>query len=260
MTKFIIISDQRSGSTFLCNKLESFSNIVCHDEVFLKRDMPDRFINYSGNNLIFYNSKSIWYLKRVFLFYGHLFKVSFSKNKNKLIDEFLNNLYKKPSFPLPHYSNKVNRNNLKAVGLKIMYDQILYHEYLFEYINKNNIKVIFLRRRNLDQFVSQKMAKKTGLYHKFGNSDTLNKIHVNLKTYNRFLRKKECFEKNILSRIDHSNILFKNFEDIILNVNDVLDFLNIRNQQIVGVNENLKKVINKDLSEIVSNFEQVSKL
>ena len=260
--KFIVISDQRSGSTFLCNKLESYESILCHGEVFLNKFIPERFIKYSKKTFLIklMTSKFVLNFKRILSFFGFSIKLPYGSSFNKEIKTYLDALYNDPSFSLPHYSDKINRQNINAIGFKIMYNQILNLEHIFHYVENNNVKIILLRRKTLDKFVSREIAKKTSVYHSNEDGNKIKSIYINPWYYKLFIAKTRLDEKNIINRLKNAALIYVDYEKIVSNQSDILDFLNIKNRVTGGVNRSLNKVIKSKLNEIVINYDRISKI
>ena len=135
MTPFIVTCAARTGSTYLRYLLDSHSDIECFGEVFQKK-------------------------KRVV-------KLPFFKNHITLSDRYKTLSKKFNSMPLPDFIDKVlyaNSQSVAAIGLKIKTDELYDSKFqcIKEYfLNKKNLKIIHLRRKNiLEQYISKEILKR----------------------------------------------------------------------------------------------------
>ncbi|MFB5622043.1 MAG: Stf0 family sulfotransferase [Candidatus Nitrosomaritimum yanchengensis] len=142
--KFVILSTQRSGSTWVADILNGIEGVKVYGEQFLpeKRswdvgevDFP-RFIEYENHGI-----------RPVSIF------------------RYLDELY----------------GQVENVGFKLMYSQIQQLPETFLYLILKRVKVIHLVRTNyLDVLLSTKMAEARGQFHLTSSGDSLDMLQVHL--------------------------------------------------------------------------------
>src|SRR6516225_8604391 len=122
MTKFVIFTLPRTGSTLLSKSLDKHPEIFCDDEIF-----HFAFREY-------FSEEQFRFLKIPFL----------PKKINYIVN------YPATYLRLPSFLNKYFRNkkgeNFKARGFKLMYYQTFYMPGLINYLKKNDVKIILLLR------------------------------------------------------------------------------------------------------------------
>jgi LPS sulfotransferase NodH len=124
--KFILISTQRSGTTFLSDLLNS------HPDIYMTRELFK-----TGGDLLNVDSDNYRY---------------FSDQLD--VESFLDRFFDKHM--LGHH----------AVGFTIMHNHLLQHPKIIPYTHDNNVKCIYLERSNrLKIAVSRLKARSTGIYH-----------------------------------------------------------------------------------------------
>ena len=145
LSKFIILSSQRTGSTWLAEMLNSHGHIFCEKELFqLSLDRGRSNINFTKRAFLVYKNSTIfhWFISTIFreFFVAHYLDIFFSNAQNK------------------------------CSGFKLMYDQIRKVPQVWKYICNQEIRVIHLKRRNVvRQHISWQLSlrnKKWGVYHK----------------------------------------------------------------------------------------------
>lgn len=236
-TKFIILSDYRTGSNFLMNLLKSHKNAHCYSELFF--------------------SKKIFWASAV---YGH------SETNKKA----LNHRYKNPYSFLDKYCYRIYSKQLKAIGFKLMYHDIyknknISFEKLLNYYP--DLKIVHLKRKNLlERFVSQQYVAKTGEAVAIDKKEWESKSKNISKFYldSDVLKKDFIYRTSIIKELD--NIILNKghkyieifYEDLQINpkeiADSVLDFLEIdkielRTKQI--------KQSKGHLSENIENYEEL---
>jgi len=249
--KFLIISTERSGSSFLTTLLQSHPSIVCYTELFSVEQCSFGYPFFLSENdktiLLLRNKNNIKFLKKI-VFRGYF-------------DDF------------------------KAVGFKAHYYQLAnpFFEKAFKYLKKHSeIQIIHLIRRNfLLTLVSNELAKETKQYfkpdpiiaEKINNSGLLNEQFSGSK------REKDSefscisldFEKvrNYFETTERSIELYKHdfrqhdiieiyYEDLVQNLqnetNKLLNFLGVENKPLSSV---LIKQNTRNIKEILLNYEDL---
>lgn len=239
--KFIILSDYRSGSNFLMNLLKSHKNAHCYSELFF--------------------SRKIFWASAV---YGK------SENDKKALDSRKTNPY---SF-LDKYCYRPYKENLNAVGFKLMYHDL--------YRNQNidlkkllrhypDMKVIHLKRKNLfERFVSQVMVGKTGEAVAVKNSNweskskKIGKLTVDPKVCEGDFEYRARMERELDEIINDKNLLTVYYEELNSDyssaANKVLNFLNLERTQLKTnqIKQNKSHISNRieNYSELKTYFKE----
>ena len=169
VTKLILLTTQRSGSTYVRLWLNSHPYVRCHSEIFY-REYPaaDGFKAYCEANRV-----------------RHALYRIFGKRKRSrsprnlpikwLIGRFLHELYHNPNFSAPwtdmsteawiEYQPRKDGSSEKVVGFQLMYDQLANYRPLQEWATRPEVFILHLIRENaLKLLISRMVAKKTGEY------------------------------------------------------------------------------------------------
>ena len=227
MTKFVILTTQRSGSTFFWRYLDSHPEVSAHGEVFLnsmKRE--DCYSVYRrstlGNRLLHVLSRegSVKnYLQWFFKQYG----------------------------------------DVKAAGFKLMYNQLTAYPLLEQWFEEENIHVIHLIRKNiLKTIISRKTAEKRNIYHSTEKLNT-DKIYIDTKHLISDIEEIKGEIESNRNKIKHNNYIEVFYEDISSNLkkyaSETLSFLGINSYE--DMNCDLKKINPDSLEDIIENYDEV---
>jgi LPS sulfotransferase NodH len=132
--KFIILSKQRSGSTYLASLLQSHPNVVCYNELFHQEKCH---FNYP------------------------FFPMETNSEMISIRNDF-------PKYFIEEIVFRKYLHNFKAVGFKLLYNQTFdeKNERAWDLLFKNkNIHIVHLIRKNyLHAFISLKLALSTGVW------------------------------------------------------------------------------------------------
>ena len=133
MTKYIVLSTQRSGSTFLGTSLDAHPKIRCCEELFMPKNAnPTTYRTYRNLSL---ERK----LKHAFM-------------RRKSICTYLNQTFS-------------DAQKFDAFGFNFLYGQARRFPEVIDWCKQANVKVIHLIRKNtLKVLVSRLVAKKRGVY------------------------------------------------------------------------------------------------
>ena len=217
-TKYILISIQRSGTTLLTEYLQSHSDINMSYELF----KPDT----EGYNA----EKNKQY-------------VSCDATINDYLDDF-------------YREGLVGH---KACGFKLMLDQLEKNPDILEYIKKNKIKCIYLERENiLETAISRLAARKRKIYH-IKQTKQLEAIEIDV---NELVDELTTIEKDL----DSLHTLINRFDSLTITYEELIEkkqgtmkkifsFLDLSLKH--DIYSKVKKINSKDLSETVSNFNQI---
>lgn len=137
-TKFMIVSTQRSGSTWVVDLLNSHPEITCHGALFLPRESMTpagarervRFASYLTER-------------------GRPARVKIPVHAWRFLDELYG-----------------AEDASRAVGLKFMYSQFLPHPWVLAYARTRGVRIVHLVRENkLDHILSKASATARGRFH-----------------------------------------------------------------------------------------------
>ncbi|MBC2840335.1 Stf0 family sulfotransferase [Robiginitalea sp. SC105] len=232
--KFLVLTTQRTGSTWLIDRLNHQSEVEGHEELFYakKRISPamagcDEYPRFVDK----YERIGITRPIKVF--------------------SYLNGLYKRSG----------------TVGFKLMYSQLKAFPEILAYINIRPLRIIHLVRKNhLDVIISSEAAKSTGLFHVSAHEGKTEKVQLNLNT-DTLISSIRRLEKNvkkakIILRLNPCPVLEVAYEDLRRNdeeFNKVCRFLGVCTNDL-NLESNLKKRISKKQSEVVSNYTEVAEI
>ncbi len=238
MTKFVIVTLPRTGSTLLSKSLNRHPEIFCDDEIF-HFGFRDYF---SKNQFRFLKLRSL------------------PKKINYVINYPLTYL-KLRGFLNRYYTNKPNEH-FKARGFKLMYYQTYYTPGLISYLKKNNIKVILLLRENiLRNALSDMRARSTGVYHHQDNNEEIRSGLKKLNVDTQELQKKmsAIVKQNkklagIVSDMDYIKIRYEDFSDWDKTMNRIEAFLNVSTTVISAGTQKLNP---DNLQDMIENYSEV---
>lgn len=236
MNKFLILSSQRSGSTFFRKYIDSHSEIDCRGEIFIRKQ-SDAFV--AGEKYHLYCSE---YLHR---------RILSKIGAHRLLA---------PVFIDEFYSNGVS--SFKAKGFKLMYNQYKKHKISMNLLNKKNIKIIhFVRSNVLKRLISQELLLARGVAHSNKKLPVL-KIRINEKKLLKRLRmmvNEENHFRNVITNNDHIEVKYETFvRDKNEEIRKILKFLNI--EKFEELSTDLKKVNPNDLKKILVNYSEIKQI
>src|SRR5690606_1926752 len=196
--KFVLLSNQRSGSTAFRLLLNSHNQIRCHDEVLLKESGAKDAIGYfvEQNNLTQqyqkkdYHGDSKWRKKWLYprVKWNNSLVHANNKFTTQLIKNFLESLFNNPDHSAPWESvkswNNFHQNGKldseKAIGFKLMYYE-LDNQFIRNWLKENNVSIIHLVRRNkLERILSTNLAKARQSWHSENKSEQI-RIHLDTR-------------------------------------------------------------------------------
>ena len=164
--KFVILSTQRSGSTFLRTWLNNHPQIRAHDELFLNRvAVEDDFESFLARSAL---RKLSWSAGERIPFLRSSIRDSFLRKtcSDKPISPPAVAVESEDSKTIFQLEDSLSRCTASAVGFKLMYNQLEEHPSLHRWLIRKNVFVIHLVRTNvIDIVVSRTMAERTGRWH-----------------------------------------------------------------------------------------------
>jgi hypothetical protein len=239
MTKFVIFSLPRTGSTLLSKSLNKHPDIFCDDEIFhfAFRDY------FSPNQFRFLKIKLL--PKKI----NYIINYPFTALRMK---GFLDN----------YFTNKAGEN-FKARGFKLMYYQTFYTPGLLSYLKKNNIKIILLLRENiLRNALSDLRARSTGIYHNQEDNEEqrshLTKLQVNTddlqQKMNDIVRQNNQLT-GLVKDMDFMKIRYEDFAEWDATMKKLETFLGV---PAAAISEGAKKLNPDNLQDMIENFAEVN--
>jgi len=141
--KFILLTTQRTGSTWVIDMLHSHPQIVAYSELFLAAGEGERPSWGGAKDLVF------WHTFRERACCG---SHPVGGDEPRLLRAYLDQVF-------------APRPGVRAVGFKVMYEQ-LGNAGLGETVAAQGLRVIHLTRDPIDVFVSRSVAQHTGVYHR----------------------------------------------------------------------------------------------
>jgi hypothetical protein len=158
-------------------------------------------------------------------------------------------------------------SKVKAVGFKTKLSDVVDPETFSEYLNRNGVKVIALRRRNLVKIVvswinCERLFKATGRYHLYGSDDPVDPTHLDLDDFAVRLHcvseQRDRFEEFVWGQLE-TQVLTIWYEDMFSSesheaISSVLRFLGVKIRPVHGTTS---KVTSDDLSDAIANYEEL---
>lgn len=267
MNKFVLLTTERSGSTFIQLWLNSHLNVRFHGEVFSRHyEAADGIRAYCESSRIrrlFNNSVGR----------GRFTKLLYSFIMNWFGKRFLKELFYNPTFSAPwtdmtteawkEYQPRENIDQANWVGIKIWYNQLLEYNFLQGWIVNQNVAIIHLIRENaLKLLLSREMSKKTNEYQ-FGSEKIKPKLFLDpgkvIKQLDYIValreKMKEKFTGNPYMEITYEQF----FNNHSVESNRIYDFLKIGNAKTAHP-KYLKKLNPDNLEEIIENYDSIAKV
>ncbi len=266
MIRFVLLTTQRSGSTYLRLWLNGHSSVRCHGEVFLDTyPAADGFVRYC-------QSKAVRrMLQRIFTKPVLVRNLS-NPVADSLVVGYLDRLFNDPSFSAPWTSVSTWREHQpreaskaeKAVGFQLMYSQLRHYRPLRTWLERQRPSVIHLIRHNaLKLLLSRWMAAKTGVYHSFDQGFsklTARRIVVDTGQIRRHLAAILQEREAMTTLFAGHRYLEVTYEDFTSKHSEtarrILAFLNV--EEIDVRFPDMQKVIPDPVEQVVENLDELS--
>lgn len=232
MTKFIVFTTPRTGSTLLVKSLDTHPDIFCAGEIFL----------LSGTQFHGECSFKFW-------------KFPLPKKAIYLLN-FPNMWMNLKSFLNRFFTPKKGE---KARGFKLMHFQTAYLPGIIDYLKKNDVKVILLLRENLlKNTLSDLRARHTGVYHNSGAStEKLPKFKVDVETLGKKMAEIDTFNKqleHVTADMNRLKVTYEEFDNWDATMQKVLNFINVSGKSIAPVS---KKLNPDKLEDMIENYDEM---
>ncbi|MDH3646252.1 MAG: sulfotransferase [Gammaproteobacteria bacterium] len=258
---FVILSSQRSGSTFVRIWLNHHSEIHSYGEVFLRHyESADGFKAYCARD---FASRWLFRIGHSRLVRGLRLGI-FPKS---LVGAYLNELLYGENYPAPwtDVGNKVNdtqaRKKKSVIGLKLMYNTIRQYPALEKWIFEQNPNVIHLTRENLlRKYVSMVRLNITRVAHIKAESSMKKKVNIDVKNFIEFADSHTAtvamYRDRLLQVSPYLELSYEEFfADTGAAKDNILDFLELGNQEMPF--PEMKKIGSNDLSDDIENWDEV---
>jgi LPS sulfotransferase NodH len=240
MTRFVLLSTQRSGSTWVIDTLNSHPSVIAYGELFLQNG--EGCPPWGGRNMVFYET--------------YLRQMQGQANRPRESNPFLRYLE----------TVYTAREGNEATGFKLMYGQAGAYPDLYSYIAANRISVVHLIRRNsLDIILSKEAAAARDLFHaRVGEEVQQVRVHLNVGgLLDRLKQQEKDVEKarDMLSKFTMPYMEVY-YEDLVSSKQDfcsVLEFLGVKRStaELISPLRKLNPVAHR---EIIENYESVKDL
>lgn len=243
--KFVILSSQRSGSTWLIDVLNNLDNTKAYGELFL-------------------NEKRVWDVGA--LDYPRYVEAkSYSVPRPFSVFSYLTDLYRQPG----------------SIGFKLMYSHLLKNPEIFIYLSIKRTTIIHLIRQNhLDVIISREMKKLGGPAHRLKNNDQIVNIgrkakstqapsdqtkgmirlepDLLLKTLKSKRTKVNAFRKLLRSlKFDNHEVLYEELVRDTSNFDTIFGVLDASSSDVPK--SSIEKIIKKQHSDFIKNYHEVKK-
>ena len=239
MTKFIIFTTQRSGSTVLTKTLDEHPQVFVAGEIFHTNNEIHHpewhfpFKNYLGKGKA----------------RGILMKINKALNNFSIKERVKKHL---DSF----YAAKENTET--ARGFKLMQSQVKTNPVIWNYIKNNDVKIIVLVRKNIfETALSRYRGRTTQVYHSNNAATEEQKLQIPVAEFTAWLNTLDETNKKLIQQTQGMNRLVLYYEDF-GNWQQILDqtfgFLSIDTLKIPPA---LQKVGAKDWRQHVENYKEL---
>jgi len=238
MTKFIIFTTQRSGSTVLTKTLDEHPQVFAAGELFHTNEKIHHpewhfpFINYLGKG------KARGLLMKMNKALNHL---SIKRRIAKHLNAFFT----------------ANSKDEAARGFKLMLSQVKTTPYIWQQTKQHDAKIIVLLRKNIfETALSKYRGRTTKLYHSDDNIGK-QKIQIPVVEFTDWLGMLDGFNNRILELTEGLNrivIYYEDFGNWQQIMDNVFGFLNVDKMELPPV---LKKVGASDWRQDVENYKEL---
>lgn len=247
MNKFVLVGTQRSGTTLLRTLLNSHPEILCLGETFLIQKGKRKKTTIMGKGLgkNFSSWKSLSYQN----YLGHHFLRRFGHYvfRQKVMHRYLEEIYSVPGY--------------KAIGFKLMANQLRSFPSLIPYINTHDVKVVHVIRENTFAILLSRLVMEArGFAH--ATSEDKHVTTVTVPTSNLIKRLEEIrnaglYWNNIFSDCPfYTMITYESLVEKRTSVTrDVLKFIGV--DPGIELKSELVRSNKAPISEVVENIEEV---
>jgi LPS sulfotransferase NodH len=232
VSKFVIFTTQRSGSTWLMDTLDNHPNIKVYNELFLNMDNKSKWAD--PNQPIFCNYQ----------------KTASGSRPWKTI-KYLKNLYT--------YDGKYD-----VIGFKLMYDHLFRKPEILVNLVSEGYKIVHLVRENsIDVMLSYAIARENKRF--FTEQEVENKkIYLNPEEFKKQVKKQDFKVNlaNLLLQVLPNNVLNIYYDELRENraetLTTITQFLSVPNvDKQENITSTLKKINQKSPAEVIENYSEI---
>lgn len=229
-TKFIILTSQRSGSTYFTHLIGSHPNVIAYGESL--------------------NEYGIGWGKQKSGIQAQKRKQGFWLPIRNLSPRLFLNLAIFHAYP----------SNIHAVGFKLMYSQILFFPQVIQYLKQENVRIIHLKRYNLlEMYVSLKRSEVSDTWHTTNAIEAPDvRLYLDPNKCHEYFVRIHSLQQKYNSIVPYRNMLSLSYEDLMENktklLNDVQEFLNLRNALL---SSRFQKMNRLSLEDCVINYTEL---
>jgi len=263
MVKFILITSQRTGSTYISNYLHNHLEIAMYEEVILNQlSTPGGLKEFAKDNKFY---KFLFKVYNISLVRRVHAKLPFYFPVNIVLKKYLEHFFKRKKEYINDnnfFNSATNKlvNEPKALGFKLMANQVYKIPYLKKWIKDNDVKIIILKRKNiLEKYVSGITRYKRNIAHSTKKVENV-KITIDLNELKKYIenitneyRKLDMFRKDKEFISIYYEEFFSNME---MNIEEIFRFLEVDEKQNCEKPQ-LKKLNSQSLDEIIENYNEV---
>lgn len=236
---FVLLSTQRSGSTWVVDMLNSHPSVVAYSELLLEgaRGRPQ----WGGaKDLLFWND-----------YYAAAHARGPDRPRHDLLYAYLDQVY-------------APRADCRAIGFKLMYGQFGAYPELLEYLKSREVAVVHLIRENLlDVLLSKEAAVERDVFHSRGK-ERLEDIKIHLDT-RQLLQRLEAQRRDVermRKRFADSGLpcLEVGYEALVADTalfDRILEFLSVPPAQ-APLGSSLQKLNQAPRADLIANYAAVA--
>ncbi|MEP7319818.1 MAG: hypothetical protein ABI921_13780 [Panacibacter sp.] len=236
MTKFVVFTTPRTGSSLLVKTLDTHPAIFCAGELFFfKKGIFHTEAQYPFLRIPFIGNKLNYLVNYPFIFLS--------------LKGFLNKFYD-------------SKTAKAAAGFKLMHFQTYYTPGVMKYLQTNQVKTLVLIRKNvLRNTLSDLRARSTKVYHNEGGnkSTAIPKFKVDIQELAKKMQQIGGFNRqleNDSKNLDRKIIYYEDFENWDAAISGILQYLNVDNIPLQAAS---KKLNPEKLEDMLENYAEVSK-
>jgi LPS sulfotransferase NodH len=262
MKRFVLLSTQRTGSTFLRIWLNSHSQINSHGEVFLADyRAPDGFRKYCLDT-------SVWRSAVFFLRHTRfLRRAGNSLITRSTINAYLNKLFCDPSHPAPwtdiDQRDEFTRKQLVQVtGFKLMYGTLERRGALQDWLDDQpDMMFIHLVRNNLlKSYISAERMRLSGVAHTKDESFAYSPVSIDIpKLINYFettTSKRRFYRQKYSTGRPYLELTYEGIvTDQAVTMQKILDFFSLQSEPMPL--PTMKKISSAEIKNEITNHQEV---
>jgi len=238
-TPFILLSTQRTGSSWLLEQLHAHPSIFTHSELFLNEGEGLPRFNGDGK-LTFFST-----------YQDNAGAASGWNARRKLLRSYLNEVYRA-------------REGVGAVGFKLMYSQVRRMPDILSHLTWRRVKILHLVRRNLLDVYLSKMEREARGFAHARPDEAVEQVKLpidtdKLKSYLRRASKEhEVWSKQIVRMgLERHEIVYEDIVNDPSRLNDAFHFLGQDALENVPT-ESFRKLAQGSQQERILNYEEVA--